>query len=557
MPSHKKLKKAKKEEEAFETLRSKTHPEENENLTTTSTSQPTSKKGTTSQKLNTSENVRENTDDTEPIHNNNNNEETNINEEEEEDETGDFHGNVLSSNHDDDNNDPLNRLKKASDNDLDENDRFLKNFLFKRGWIFDYEKHGDRYAQQAQELDKGDVLDDEYADLDIESHRMNLENSKLGGTSNAVPMNDEEKQEEQDEKEEDTEYKQDESMNAEEDEADDDSSDDLSDDNSDDDSDTPKSEREKKDSKKKRKRLAKNEKFKEQLESVKREHNEKAEKIKHEIIESIFKLKEVIKGDESLVDKLQISKSDDTEKTWEAIEKRKIIEEFAKSAMEDDEDTNPTSASTLRRHVNKLFEDYYDSFFEDVNAATGDTFKFKYKSVDKADFGLTAEDIINLEDDDLDQVVSMKHLMRYDYKPPDEKVKKDIFFKVRNLKLQKGLLGKKSERALKFKQGKMGKKNKSKQHDVSGKDEGDKKNDNKKNKNSNKGGQTNKSQGAKRKLEQVEDTKPKSAPQNSNNAKKNPQKQQTKDVIATNSASQQEPPRKKKKRGKGGKNKQE
>nr|CAG4709582.1 unnamed protein product [Naegleria fowleri] len=266
----------------------------------------------------------------------------------------------------------------------------------------------------------------------------------------------------------------------------------------------------------------------------------------------------MIKGDGSLINKLQISKSDDSEKTWEAIEKRKIIEEFASAAMEDDEDdnlgdSNPTSsASALKRHVNKLFEDYYDSFFEDVNAATGDTFKFKYKTVDKADFGLTTEDIINLDDDDLDKIVSMKHLMRYDYKPPDEKVKKDIFFKIRNLKAQKGLLDKKTERALKFKQGKMGKNKTTKQNEAH-KNEGDKKNsnNNKKNFKSNNSQPNKKNQGTlKRKFDQEPQTVKSSSqkPQNSNATKKNQQKQATKDVA---SSSQQEPPKKKNKlRGK-------
>ncbi|EFC49979.1 predicted protein [Naegleria gruberi] len=374
--------------------------------------------------------------------------------------------------------DPLNRIKKSNDEDLDDKDKFLKSFLFKQGWIFDYEKNGDRYKQQAHDLDKGDMLDDQFNELDIESQRINLENSKIGTNlpeKQVEEDNEEEEEEEEEPKEseeiknieptststpsEKTEKSDSESENSESDDA---SSDSDEDSDSSDDKKEHKSERERKDSKKKRKRKAKNEKIKEQIESVKKEYNEKAEKIKKEILELVFKLKDLIKGDGSIVDKLKISKNDDVDQVWELVEKKKVIEEFAKSEaeeddddfMEDDEgDANLDSPIKIKRKINRLFENYYDSFFEDVNAATGDTYKFKYKNVDKTSCGLSVDDILNLEDDDLDKIVPIKHLVRYDYKEPDNKIKKDIHFKLKEIKTEKGLLKKKDERALRFKTG--------------------------------------------------------------------------------------------------------
>ena len=66
-----------------------------------------------------------------------------------------------------------------------------------------------------------------------------------------------------------------------------------------------------------------------------------------------------------------------------------------------------------KRFLDNLFEDYHNLDYEDVIAGGTIKTRFKYTNVPKADFGLTEEEILLLDDNKLNSLVSLKHYRPY------------------------------------------------------------------------------------------------------------------------------------------------
>jgi len=67
--------------------------------------------------------------------------------------------------------------------------------------------------------------------------------------------------------------------------------------------------------------------------------------------------------------------------------------------------------SKVRDEVEKLMEEYFDLEYED-DINDGVT-RFKYKAVDQEDFGLTGEQILEMDDEELNKIAPLKYLSTY------------------------------------------------------------------------------------------------------------------------------------------------
>ncbi|KAL9651167.1 hypothetical protein ABK040_008239 [Willaertia magna] len=329
---------------------------------------------------------------------NNNNEE-----EEDDDETGEQYD----MNVDEITDHPLNRLKSTSDEQLTDEDRFLKSFLFNKKWIYN-EEDKEQINKQLKELDEGDSKDEEFENLDIESQQINLDNFK--------------KKEKEDKKNFQKELNKIPSKKV-----------------------LEETEREKKDSRKKKQRKLRNEKMKQNLENLEKEGEEKREKIKKDILNLIIELKENIKGSGSPVDQLSIDLNNIND-SFEKVEKQRVLTELLDFNFDEEDIDNLTEENDkLKFKIKKLFDDYYDTYYEDVSS-TGDTFKYKYKTVERQDYGLSPEDILELDDKDLEQVVPIKLVNRYESVPLNKRDLKGIHARLLNVKGKSNLLSKKEQR---------------------------------------------------------------------------------------------------------------
>lgn len=63
--------------------------------------------------------------------------------------------------------------------------------------------------------------------------------------------------------------------------------------------------------------------------------------------------------------------------------------------------------------MDNLFEDYHNLDYEDTIAGGTIKTRFKYTNVPKEDFGLTEEEILLLDDNKLNSLVSLKHYRPY------------------------------------------------------------------------------------------------------------------------------------------------
>lgn len=70
-----------------------------------------------------------------------------------------------------------------------------------------------------------------------------------------------------------------------------------------------------------------------------------------------------------------------------------------------------------RKLLDNLFQDYHDLDYEDVIGGGQIKTRFKYQSVPEADFGLTEEEILLLDDKALNNLVSIKHYRPFRHLP--------------------------------------------------------------------------------------------------------------------------------------------
>lgn len=66
-----------------------------------------------------------------------------------------------------------------------------------------------------------------------------------------------------------------------------------------------------------------------------------------------------------------------------------------------------------KEYLESLLDEYYNLDFEDVIGGGTVKTKFRYKKVASADFGLTDEEILLLEDKQLNRLVSLKKYRPY------------------------------------------------------------------------------------------------------------------------------------------------
>jgi protein KRI1 len=160
------------------------------------------------------------------------------------------------------------------------------------------------------------------------------------------------------------------------------------------------------------------------------------------ILSNVLELKKLVSGDNSVVDNLdlqphEIENTDDIEAAWDKVERNDVVEELLYSGTDEDHydddqvesdapvETDPTKRITqLKRTIQKNFSDYYDSFFTDVGEEG--SYKFKYKRVDKDDFGMSAADILELEDEDLEDIVPIGMVRNYDAKKSNSHLRREV-----------------------------------------------------------------------------------------------------------------------------------
>lgn len=239
--------------------------------------------------------------------------------------------------------------------------------------------------------------------------------------------------------------------------------------------------REKKPSKRERYAKRRNERFREILHQTRVDQKKKAREIQRKIIRKILELKQLIQGDGSVIDRLDLTEKnltgideepndeEEEEKTdeeepktqlgriWQKVEHNDVVEELMyadiddienNEEIDDDEDDNEETAKrrewertaspqekkirALRREIRNDFEQFYELFFEEVGISD-DKYRFKYKRVEKDDYGLSTLDMLELDDEDLDKVVPINFVTRWDAKPASEKVKEQVKHKLKKI----------------------------------------------------------------------------------------------------------------------------
>lgn len=93
-------------------------------------------------------------------------------------------------------------------------------------------------------------------------------------------------------------------------------------------------------------------------------------------------------------------------------------EGYDEGAAEEEEGPS-SSKKSKKKSKDDLFDSLYKLDFEDIVA--GIPCRFKYRQVAPEDFGLTAEDILNADDDELNQYVSLKKFATYRNKTDKDK----------------------------------------------------------------------------------------------------------------------------------------
>lgn len=74
-------------------------------------------------------------------------------------------------------------------------------------------------------------------------------------------------------------------------------------------------------------------------------------------------------------------------------------------------ETSEDVPDDMRQDVNQLMDEYYNLDYEDI--VGGKPTRFTYKKVDGESFGLSAEDILEMDDKELNRLVSVKYLAPY------------------------------------------------------------------------------------------------------------------------------------------------
>jgi hypothetical protein len=161
--------------------------------------------------------------------------------------------------------------------------------------------------------------------------------------------------------------------------------------------------REKKVTRKEVERKARNEKIKRDMSTA----EEKAELLRKDlskvIVEDVIAFKELVKGKNPIYDDLTLS-MDDVDESFFKIEDPTVYEELVFGSLDVYSDLkNVDVVLPLVKRIRKKFEEYYGTFVEDRQ---GDTeFRYKYKTVEKEDFGFTLDDIMDHTDFELNMVL--------------------------------------------------------------------------------------------------------------------------------------------------------
>ena len=108
---------------------------------------------------------------------------------------------------------------------------------------------------------------------------------------------------------------------------------------------------------------------------------------------------------------------------------QEIEEKLRKKPLEEAIESKPKKKKD--RVLEKYLEDYYKLDFEDIVA--GIPTRFKYRTVQKQDYGLKVDEILAAEDQDLNQVISLKKLAPY--RAPEKIAKDEQKFKKQKKKL--------------------------------------------------------------------------------------------------------------------------
>jgi hypothetical protein len=130
---------------------------------------------------------------------------------------------------------------------------------------------------------------------------------------------------------------------------------------------------------------------------------EKREKIEKEIVELVSKLKS--HSSSELVKKLNL----EDENIFQTLEKHNIYEELIfVSKQEEDElmerdEEKYEKIKKYKKKIAKKFEEYYETFFESQEGEQ--KFKFKYKTVEKKNYGLSTTDILQMDDELLEEAL--------------------------------------------------------------------------------------------------------------------------------------------------------
>ena len=102
-----------------------------------------------------------------------------------------------------------------------------------------------------------------------------------------------------------------------------------------------------------------------------------------------------------------------------------------KGLTEGTKDKEDMNEEEKNKYLESILDEYYNLDYEDLIGGGSVKTRFKYRKVPAADFGLTEEEILLLDDNQLNRLVSLKKL-----RPYAEQEEEVNMHRVRNLKRQ-------------------------------------------------------------------------------------------------------------------------
>jgi hypothetical protein len=162
---------------------------------------------------------------------------------------------------------------------------------------------------------------------------------------------------------------------------------------------------------------------------------EKREKIEKEIIELVGKLK--IYSSSLLIKNINL----EDKNIFQHLEKHNTYEELIFVSKQEEEELLEVDEEKYekikkyKKSIAKKFEEYYETFFESQEGEQ--KFKFKYKKVEKNNYGLSTADILQIDDEFLEEILPSREIKMED-SIGTKLEKKEVEKKVKKLKHMSG-----------------------------------------------------------------------------------------------------------------------